>query len=70
MNGEGEKESDTDVAAVEEELEEKGLAADPRDVIIITGREENCEKAKQALLVSEVREEEEAREGERDREVV
>ena len=25
---------------------------DPRDVIVITGRKENCEAAKQALLVS------------------
>jgi len=25
---------------------------DPRDIIVITGRSENCEAAKQALLVS------------------
>ena len=50
-NGEGDKENSMDATKSEEELQEKKIAADPRDIIIITGREENCERAKQSLLV-------------------
>ena len=49
-NGGG-KQNGVDAAKSEEELPEKKQAPDPRDVIVITGRAENCEKAKQALLV-------------------
>ena len=47
----GDKQNDVDAAKLEEELPKKKQAPDPRDVIVITGRAENCEKAKQALLV-------------------
>ena len=51
-NGEGDKEDGVDATKSEEELREKEPAPDPRDVIVITGRAENCERAKQSLLVS------------------
>ena len=51
-NGDGNKENSVGATKSEEELGEKKLTTDPRDVIVITGREENCERAKQALLVS------------------
>ena len=36
----------------EEETEPKEEEVDQRDVIVITGRKENCEAAREALLVS------------------
>ena len=39
-------------AEVDEPVEEGSEEKDPRDLIIITGRKEDCEAAKEAILVS------------------